>query len=99
MTNWNVTKALLFIAFNSKGGYLCNITSFAERRRHVVRALDCSAEGLSEFEFSSGLAVHPIVNGYLINFREGLRQWKERIEHHLPNAVPKTWWGSNTPVT
>lgn len=40
----------------------------------MVRALDCSAEGLSEFEFSSGLAVHPIVNGYLINFREGLRQ-------------------------
>ena len=40
------------------------------------------------------LTVHPAVNGYMINFREGSRQWKERIGPCLSNAAPKAWLGS-----
>ena len=42
------------------------------------------------------LTVHPTVNGYLIKFREGKRQRKERIGPLLSNAMPKIQWGSNT---
>ena len=41
---------------------------------------------------------HPAVNGYLVNFRDGLRRRQERIGPLLSQSVPKTRWDSNTPL-
>ena len=42
------------------------------------------------------LTVHPAVNGYVVNFREGLRRRKEMLGRRHSYAVPKTRLGSNT---
>ena len=66
----------------------------------MVRALGCGAQvrvPLGPKDWKT-LTVHPAANGYLINFRDGLRRRKERIGPCLSYAVPKTPWGSNIPL-